>query len=550
MQFLSNLTKNQLIGISAAIVLIIVLAIVMYRNKQDYEEMKKEAMLEKGQAVVANFDENIKRKHMNGPPIFATIIPERLIDGPLYSDVTDYMKSSTNYGIKHNNGISPVNAVYFDDVDLWFVANKDNQTSLVITRSPDGIIQQYTYSGQATDLPNLDPMKLMGFSEPNAIVLVNQNNPNENIEGDIMRHLHNLGQPMFPQISFGDIEFVNKSVGIPLDKLIITLSQNEMKFRRLIRNARLQMRAMERQGNMLNYDQKMELINNTILEFLLDKRVVDNFDNASIIINQFQFDTLKQNLPKEINCNIIPRDKEQLKVLDTILSTYSIMLNRLFSAIIVNSKKYIEHCNKNPEVSDLYGRISNSLTNLVSNKDLINQACPQCPNVETNPVQKPIDIAPQPSGPVTIKPIEIPTKDLIFQGRVPVAAAMLADSELLFATKDGEFVKLIKFRVDNNGKIINKKVGSFKGNIDDDVMNFNLKDKNITTGDNTTGYNIGFLNPNNTIMTEQEAIDEIIKMLQMRGLVPVPDKNPMPQQNIIELSDKTPEGIVVFHGKK
>ncbi len=74
-------------------------------------------------------------------------------------------------------------------------------------------------------------------------------------------------------------------------------------------------------------------------------------------------------------------------------------------------------------------------------------------------------------------------------GRVPVQVDCFADREFFFITKDGSFVKLIELKVDNKREKFNKMVGYFEGNIDDDVRNFNLKNKKIITGSEKTCLN-------------------------------------------------------------
>lgn len=412
MQFLSNLTKNQLIGIGGAIVLITILIIVTYRSKQDYEEMKKEAMIEKAKVIVSNFDENIKGKHINGPLILGKIIPERLIDGPLYNMV----KPNQNYAITYNGKPYDVSAIYYDDVDFWFVAQTPSNTSFVIVKSPNGITQQYSYAGSVSDLPNINPSELLGFSEPNILVLANGNDFNKNVDSDVQELFNLYSKRIVPIMSSKDIEGLEQ-IGVDAKKLISALSQNEVVFRTYIRNARLQLREMERkQGNNISYEQKMELINNSILQFLLDKNVVNNFSTASEVVASFNIDNLRDAFPGSVNCNMangLQSYKRELETLDNILSTYSEMLNRLFSATIVNSQRYIQYCNKDPVIAKHYQSITNSLRNIVSNKDFVKQVCPkpvcpQCPNVESKP---------QPSHPVTNKIMQIPTQGLIFHGK-------------------------------------------------------------------------------------------------------------------------------------
>jgi hypothetical protein len=387
MEFLSNLSQNQLIGICAAIVLIVVLAIILYRRKQDYEETKKEEMFENGKVVVANFKENIKGKHMNTKPTRGMIIPEKLIDGPLYTMVKT--NQNMNFVITTNGDSYPVSSIYYDDVDLWFVAQTQPNLSIIVVKSPDGTILQYSYEGVPKDLPNLDPSQLMGFKEPNILVLANGNDLNKSVDPDVQELFYYYGKNIIPILTNQDVQDFQK-IKVDVKSLVYSLSQNEIAFRRYIRNARLKLREMERQGNMLNHDQKMELINNSILQFLLDKNVVNNFDQASRVIQSIDFNNIKNSYPEK-NCNMNSENINKMKTIADILSTYSEMLSRLFSATIVNSQKYMQYCNKNPELTQSYEIIINSLKNIVSSKDFANKFCPQvqCPKVQCPQVRCP-----------------------------------------------------------------------------------------------------------------------------------------------------------------
>ena len=534
MQFLSNLTKNQLIGIGGAIVLIIILAIVMYRRKQDYEEMKKEAMLEKGKVVVANFDENIKGKHMKGPPLFATIIPERLIDGPLYNMI----KPNQNYVITYNGKPYSVSSIYYDDVDLWFVAQADLKLSLVIVKSPNGITQQYSYAGSPYDLPNINPSELSGFKEPNILVLANGNDLNKNIDSDVQVLFNHSGKRIVPAMTKRDMDDLIQ-IGVDGKRLIDALSQNEVAFRTYIRNARLQLREMERkQGSNITYQQKMELINNSILQFLLDKNVVNNFDTASKVMASFNIDNLRNAFPGSVNCNMangLQTYKRELQTLDIILSNYSEMLNRLFSATIVNSQRYIQQCNKDPAIAEHYQSITNSLRNIVSNKDFVNQVCPkpvcpdvvcpaveckpcpQCPNVETKPIQKPMPVPdrrpmpqpmpqPMPNQTFIDLPVQRNNEQLVFYGssigqsgkETSVVNRILYDvrnKEVWFFSHDGQYVKIIVFNLNKKtkrtgaGLIRHNDIGKIIKN-DNLILNgVRLSDPISPTGNE--GYNVG-----------------------------------------------------------
>jgi hypothetical protein len=289
--------------------------------------------------------------------------------------------------------------------------------------------------------------------------------------------------------------------------LISALSQNELAFRRFIRNARLQMREMERkQGSSISYDQKMELINNSILQFLLDKNVVNNFDQASKIVSSFNLDNLINAFPGSVKCNMangLQNYKRELETLDIILSNYSEMLNRLFSATIVNSQRYIQYCNKDPAIAKHYESITNSLRNIVSNKDFLSQVCPNvvCPVVECKPCPQPM-----PKRDIIEWPNQTPEGIVVFHGEkigkgngfssVGKILYSVPDNQVWFFSPDGDFVKIIILNLNNKTKQTGHGPIN-KNNLDKIVMGDRiiLNDVTISKPFNPTvndGYKIGF----------------------------------------------------------
>jgi len=381
MQFLANLSQNQRIGLIAGVLVVLFLIIFFTTRKQSYEEMKKEEM-EAVKEYVENQPENIKMKQYNLPLATADYLPAKLIDGsPLYTEIQleEADKFNIVYASKKLN--IPVERVFYDDVDFWFVGS-NNGISYVIVISPDDVSPlQYMYKGTPDQLPNLDPSQLEGFKELNQLALMNPKNPHQNVLIDIKQELREKAS-LLPNLGEHNYDEISK-IGINANTIIVPLYTNEVAFRRAIRNARLKLREMERKNNSLTYQDKINLINNTILEFMLQEDVIRNFDMASQELSKFQFDNVNkfmQNNGGKFDCSTQKSyDKGMIYALDKILGTYKNMLNRLFSAVMTNSDQYAKICGRNPELLKSYQNIVNSLRFIVSNKEFLSQVCPACP---------------------------------------------------------------------------------------------------------------------------------------------------------------------------
>lgn len=385
MQFLANLSQNQRIGLIAGVLVVLFLIIFFTTRKQSYEEMKKEEM-KAVKEYVETQPENIRMKEYNLPLVTADYLPAKLIDGsPLYTEITlgESEKFNIVYGSENLN--IPVERVFYDDVDFWFVGSHKG-TSYVIVISPDDVSPlQYMYEGKSSDLPNLDPSQLKGFKELNQLALINSKNPQQELIKDIKQELREKAS-LLPNLEKHNYDKIS-NIGINANMIIVPLYTNEVAFRRAIRNARLKLREMERKNKSLTYQDKMNLINNTILEFMLQEDVIRNFDMASQELSKFQFDNVNGFLQSNggtVDCRMVklnPNDKNMISSLDKILGTYKNMLNRLFSAVMINSEKYLQHCNKDPELLQSYKNIVNSLRFIVSNKEFLSQVCPACPDM-------------------------------------------------------------------------------------------------------------------------------------------------------------------------
>ena len=382
MQFLSNLSQNQRIGLIAGVLVVLFLIIFFTTRKQSYEEMKKEEM-KAVKEYVETQPENIKMKQYNLPLATADYLPAKLIDGsPLYTEIQleEADKFNIVYASKKLN--IPVERVFYDDVDFWFVGS-NNGISYVIVISPDDVSPlQYMYKGTPDQLPNLDPSQLEGFKELNQLALMNPANPLQNVLTDIKKGLRQKAS-LLPNLGEHNYDEISK-IGINANTIIVPLYTNEVAFRRAIRNARLKLREMERKNKSLTYQDKMNLINNTILEFMLQKDVIRNFDMASQELSKFQVDNMykfMQNNDIKFNCSTQKSyDNGMIYALDKILGTYKNMLNRLFSAVMTNSDQYAKICGRNPELLKSYQNIVNSLRFIVSNKEFLSQVCPVCPD--------------------------------------------------------------------------------------------------------------------------------------------------------------------------
>jgi len=384
MQLLSNLSQNQIISIVVGVVLLVVVLVVFVTTrKQSYEELLTEKM-ENNKEVVQSKPENKRMRDYDIIPVTVNKLPERIIDGTdLYMEFPIRNPININYSSKGLN--IPVEKMFYDDVDIWFIGSHIG-ISYIICVSPDGIIQQYSFVGSPDKFPEVDPSQLMGFKEPNQLVLVNPSNPQENIVKTFQREFERLS--LIPKLNEMEKNEISK-IGINSDNVIMYLYANELAFRRVIRNARLKLREMERTRE-LSYQEKTELINNTILNFMLEKDVMTRFQLVTQEFSNFNFDDYNkmiQNNGGEVNCRLIkqilgPSTKNALSSLDKILDTYKNMLNRLFSSIMTNSEKYLQYCSQDPQVLKSYKGIVNSLRFIISNKEFLQQVCPACPKVE------------------------------------------------------------------------------------------------------------------------------------------------------------------------
>ena len=483
MQFLANLSQNQRIGLIAGVLVVLFLIIFFTTRKQSYEEMKKEMKKEEMKALkeyVETQPENIKMKQYNHSIITADMLPAKLIDGsPLYTELPlgESEKFNIVFGAEGLN--IPVERVFYDDVDFWFVGSH-KYISYVLAISPDDVSPlQYRFKGTPDQLPELDPSDLRGFKELNQLALINSKNPQQNLR-EVIQQMFRQKSSLLPNLTQNDKKQIS-NIGINADLITMPLFTNEMAFRRAIRNARLKLREMERKNESLTYQDKMNLINNTILEFMLQGDVIRNFDMASQELSKFNFD-----------CRMIQlnsRDKDMVYAFDKILGTYKNMLNRLFSAVMTNSEKYLKHCSQDPQLLQSYQNIVNSLRFIVSNKEFLSQVCPVCPDmskfacpdvqcpacphklpsdyakpeekkqeyIEKKPMPQPQPMPqPMPQRNVVDLPTFLNNSTLFFHGAnigpkgngvvyVNRVLYSIPDRKVYFFTSDGDFIKIIIF---------------------------------------------------------------------------------------------------------
>lgn len=394
----ANLSKKQMISIGIGVVVIILLVVYFSSNNDKKEKEKYEDMVK----VLNDKEQQIKEiKEINNK------VPEnqRMKDDIVVTKNLSYTMPGSHlfdnlYTMIHN--VKPlqisvegkffvdVNAVYHDDLDVWFIAtdysDKNKAITYILTFNPVyGIQQQYKYGGSWDDFEKLNPSNLVGYKKPGMLALINPTNPMEPM-GDYARMLFNkYAHPMVPEILEEDRKMIYSKTNVNPDILIKALLSNEVEFRKMIRNSRLQLREIESRNGMMSDSDKAKMVATTMVEFMTRKDIVNNFNVAVTALSGFNFDTFSKMNP--VNCkvfeNIRMNDDQMmyLGAINTILLTYREMLNRLFGSIMVNFNAYSKYCTKNPELVSKFNQIFDSLKYIISNKEFLDQVCPkqECP---------------------------------------------------------------------------------------------------------------------------------------------------------------------------
>lgn len=344
---LSNLSRNQMIAIGAVVIIVLVGIVLIMKNKkeEEYEEvievldiMKKQENRDNFKQAKEKLPENIsneknpgsKTLHYNKTSILDTLYTEIPINA-----VVPLM---INYKV-------PVRNIYYDDVDLWFVGtvtvNRIIQnkripisTSYIVKYSPNGMIQSFTYAGESKDFMEINPSQLKLQNNPFSLQLAS-NNPNSTktiFETVVLPLFKMYGSSMLPNFSSEQIDRILNNSDIDVKTLIDKLSTNELEFRKMIRDSRLQLREMEQKKgiiNIINDETKNQMIAAEIAKFMIRKDIVDNF---SIVVDQLS----------KINVNSC--DVDMLKAYNIILATYKEMLMRLAGSMRTNFQTYAKYC--------------------------------------------------------------------------------------------------------------------------------------------------------------------------------------------------------------
>jgi hypothetical protein len=346
---LSNLSKNQMIAIGAVVVIVLLGIVLLVRRNNDQEEykeivevldiMKEQENRDNFKLAKEKLPENISNEQnprsktlsFSKSSILDTLyteIPIKAVVVPLIINIGGNVKVS-------------VENIFYDDVDLWFVSTQritrliQNKKMLIIRSyivkySPNGMTQSFTYSGEAKDFMKIHPSQLILQTNPFVLQLAsNIPNSNKNIFETVILPLFKIyGSSMLPNFSNEQKERIFNTSNIDVKMLINALSTNELEFRKMIRNSRLQLREME-QERIINDETKNQMIATEIARFMTRKDIVNNF---SIVVDQLS----------AINVNSC--DVDMLKAYNQILATYKEMLMRLAGSMRTNFQTYAKYC--------------------------------------------------------------------------------------------------------------------------------------------------------------------------------------------------------------
>ena len=351
---LSNLTKNQMIAIGAVVVIVLLGIVLLVRRNNDQEEykeivevldiMKNVKMQENRQENRDNFNlakaflpENISNE--NNPASKTFSYTRSSILDTLYTEIPINVVRGQ---IMINNNI-PVEHIFYDDVDLWFVGTQritkmigskriPISTSYIVKYSPDSTYQSFTYSGEAKNFMNIHPSQLTSLKNDIKLSVKSSPNSTQTIFETVVLPLFKVyGSSMLPNFSNEQKDRIINNSNINIKMLIDVLSTNELEFRKMIRNSRLQLREMER-DSIINDDTKNKMIAAEIANFMTRKDIVNNF---SIVVDELS------------KINIKSCDVHMLNAYNKILSTYKEMLMRLAGSMKSNFETYAQYCSQN-----------------------------------------------------------------------------------------------------------------------------------------------------------------------------------------------------------